>query len=96
MSTTPALVCPVCGEPAVRRPPTSWQPSAGRRPDCSHPDGEPLCPVIGEGGYWPADPVPARCAPRAGPPWSARPAPPTRLVGGRASLRPDREARPGP
>jgi hypothetical protein len=32
-------------------------PANGPRPGYSHPDGEPLCPVIGPHGYRPADPV---------------------------------------
>jgi hypothetical protein len=50
--------CPAClervrrGEPwtiVPAMPPQSWQ----------HLDGEPLCPVMGPGGYVPAAPVPA-------------------------------------
>ena len=58
MDTMP-LVCPECGEPALTRPPTTWTPTWGPRPAHSHPDGEPLCPVIGDDGYQPADPIPA-------------------------------------
>ena len=46
--------CPVCGEVAVNQPPTSWAPAFGPRPQWSHWDGEPLCPVIGPDGYRPA------------------------------------------
>jgi hypothetical protein len=53
----PVLVCPECGEPAVARPPSSWPAACGPRPGYCHPDGEPLCPVIGPGGYLPASPV---------------------------------------
>jgi hypothetical protein len=49
--------CPECGGPAVARPPTSWLPAWGPPPSYSHPDGEPLCPVVGEHGYQPAGPV---------------------------------------
>lgn len=54
------LVCPECGEDAIDRPPTTLVPYASHgmdRPDYSHPDGEPLCPVIGPHGYQPAEPV---------------------------------------
>jgi hypothetical protein len=59
----PQLVCPECGESVVRRPPTNWLPAWGPRPDYSHADGEPLCPVVGPDGYRPADPVPAEDGP---------------------------------
>jgi hypothetical protein len=59
----PQLVCPECGEPVVRRPPTNWLPAWGPRPEYSHADGEPLCPVVGPDGYRPADPVPAEDGP---------------------------------
>lgn len=48
------LVCPECGEPAQKKKPTTWVSQWGPKPDASHMDGEPLCPVIGEGGYVPA------------------------------------------
>lgn len=50
------LICPVCGEPATTRPPVNWTPAWGPRPNASHLDGEPLCPVVGERGYQPAQP----------------------------------------
>jgi ribosomal protein L37AE/L43A len=56
------MVCPECGEEAVHRPPLSAMPSQAlgmERPEWSHPDGEPLCPVVGASGYEPALPVPA-------------------------------------
>jgi hypothetical protein len=49
-------VCPQCGEPVIARPPSSWNATWGPRPGHSQHDGEPLCPVIGPGGYRPADP----------------------------------------
>jgi hypothetical protein len=51
------VVCPECGEPAVPHPPSSWTSAWGPRPAYSHPDGEPLCPVVGPGDYRPASPV---------------------------------------
>lgn len=56
------LICPECGEPAQQRPPTDlvpWQPHGQPTPAYSHRDGSALCPVIGPGGYQPADPIPA-------------------------------------
>jgi hypothetical protein len=53
-------VCPECGEPARRRPPTTGVPWAAHRlsvPDWSHVDGGPLCPVVGDRGYRPAEPA---------------------------------------
>jgi hypothetical protein len=56
-----ALWCPECGEPAVPRPPTSlWPAGNGPRPEHSHRDGEPLCPVITAKGYRPAAPTTRR------------------------------------
>jgi hypothetical protein len=56
--------CPECEEPVVHQPPTStgwvtaWTASHGRElPEWSHTDGEPLCPVMGEHGYEPVQPV---------------------------------------
>jgi hypothetical protein len=57
--TGTGLVCPECEEPARRVPPTGYLPAWGTRPDASHTDGSPLCPVIGAHGYQSADPVPA-------------------------------------
>jgi len=54
------MICPVCGEDAVHRPPrrsVPWHAHGMKRPEWSHRDGEPLCPVIGPGGYQPAQPV---------------------------------------
>jgi len=48
------IVCPGCHEPARARPPRTWVAANGPRPPWSHVDGEPLCPVIGSGGYRPA------------------------------------------
>lgn len=53
------LICPECGEPAVDRPPVSWLAAWGPAPRYSHLDGQPLCPVVGAGGYRPAGPVAA-------------------------------------
>jgi hypothetical protein len=53
----PSMTCPECGEPVVRRPPRTWLPAWGPRPEYSHLDGEPLCPVSGPDGYVPAEPV---------------------------------------
>lgn len=53
-------VCPECGEPIVNRPPTespwltTFLAAGNPKPKWSHPDGEPLCPVMGAGGYEPA------------------------------------------
>ncbi|MGD9525313.1 hypothetical protein [Pseudonocardia sp.] len=55
-----ALVCPECGEDAIEQPPAALVPYEAHdlaRPVYSHPDGEPLCPVVGPHGYQPADPV---------------------------------------
>lgn len=49
-------VCPECGEPVQPVPPLQWPAGNGPRPGWSHLDGEPLCPVIGEKGYVPAEP----------------------------------------
>jgi hypothetical protein len=54
------LVCPECGEDAIEQPPNSLVPYAAHGlpvPAYSHPDGEPLCPVMGSRGYQPAEPV---------------------------------------
>ena len=51
------LWCPECGEPAVARPPTRWTNANGPRPERSHRDGEPLCPVMTAQGYRPARPT---------------------------------------
>jgi hypothetical protein len=45
--------CEECGEPAVEVEPTSWNPCWGTKPQWSHEDGEPLCPVLGADGYGP-------------------------------------------
>lgn len=50
----PALVCPECGETARSAPPRTWNPTWGPRPEYSHTDGKPLCPVVGPDGYHPA------------------------------------------
>ncbi len=57
-----AMVCPECGEPAVARPPRTllrYAVHGMSTPAWSHRDGEPLCPVMGAGGYRPAEPVAA-------------------------------------
>lgn len=58
-----SLRCPECGEPARPVPPRDW-PLDGfaSRPDASHHDGTPLCPVPGPTGSQPAEPIgaPAR------------------------------------
>jgi len=55
------LWCPECGEPARNQPPTSlWPAGNGPRPEHSHPDGQPLCPVMTAGGYRPAQPTTQR------------------------------------
>lgn len=59
-TTAGRLWCPECGEPAVARPPTRWTPANGPRPHHSHPDGEPLCPVLTATGYRPALPTTRR------------------------------------
>jgi hypothetical protein len=48
------MACPQCYEPARACPPRMWVAANGPRPLWSHVDGEPLCPVIGAGGYRPA------------------------------------------
>ncbi|MGF7236471.1 MAG: hypothetical protein ACQSGP_16120 [Frankia sp.] len=56
------MTCPECGELAVNRPPTTLFPYTAHgaaRPEWSHTDGEPLCPIVGPDGYHPAQPVPA-------------------------------------
>jgi hypothetical protein len=62
--STPAarLWCPECGEPATARPPTRWTAANGPRPEHSHRDGEPLCPVMTAQGYQPAKPTTQRPA----------------------------------
>ena len=55
-----ALWCPECGEPAQPRPPSRWPAANGSRPDHSHLDGEPLCPVVTATGYRPAWPTTRR------------------------------------
>lgn len=55
-------VCPECGEPAVQQPPTEpvpWHAHGLPTPSWSHRDGTALCPVVGPGGYQPAEPSPA-------------------------------------
>jgi hypothetical protein len=55
-----AVVCPECGEPAYPVPPTAlvpWGAHGMPTPGWSHADGEPLCPVLGPGGYQPATPA---------------------------------------
>lgn len=49
--------CPECGEQARHQPPSEWTEANGPRPDFSHLDGEPLCPIPGRDGSGPALPV---------------------------------------
>ena len=49
--------CPECGEPVIPYPPLTWTPALGPRPAYSHRDREPLCPVPGDTGSEPAQPV---------------------------------------
>lgn len=46
--------CAECGEQVQEEPPTSWNRTWGPVPEWSHLDGEPLCPIVGDGGYEPA------------------------------------------
>lgn len=53
------LICPECGGEAVKRPPREkvpWRAYGLKRPRYSHADGTSLCPVVGRGGYQPAEP----------------------------------------
>lgn len=55
-----AWICPECGEDAVKRTPrdlTAQQLHEGVRPGFSHRDGTQLCPVVGDRGYEPAQPI---------------------------------------
>ena len=57
---TADMVCPECGEPAVRGIPNDLVPAHYTHisvPEWSHLDGTQLCPVIGPDGYRPADPI---------------------------------------
>lgn len=54
--------CPECGELARRTVPTdltAQQRAQGLRPSYAHHDRSQLCPVVGNDGYEPAQPVPA-------------------------------------
>jgi hypothetical protein len=52
------LMCPECHEPVVEKPPIRWHWAWGPTPRYSHhPDREPLCPVVGDDGYEPAEPI---------------------------------------
>ncbi|MBA8825313.1 uncharacterized Zn finger protein (UPF0148 family) [Saccharopolyspora lacisalsi] len=53
------LICPECGEEALNKPPRSITPQmrADGAPQYSHHDGEPLCPVVSDSGYRPAEPI---------------------------------------
>ncbi|WP_431937084.1 hypothetical protein [Micromonospora sp. RP3T] len=58
-----SLRCPECEQPARLLPPRDWLLNGlAARPGASHADGTPLCPVPGQYGSQPADPVgvPAR------------------------------------
>src|SRR5262249_2437094 len=53
-------VRPECGAPAYPGPPTALVRGGGHGMPprgWSHADGEPLCPVLGPGGYQPATPA---------------------------------------
>lgn len=53
------MVCPECDEPVVKRPPvrSGWSISVDpKRLEYSHPNGEPLCPVMTSTGYQPGLP----------------------------------------
>lgn len=55
------LICPVCAEPVVKRPPHTaafgWALTVERkRLRHSHPDGEPLCSEMTNSGYQPSLP----------------------------------------
>jgi hypothetical protein len=54
-----SLMCPECEEDAVQQAPTvDLTPQLrDNPPSCCHADGTPLCPVMGEGGYVPAEAV---------------------------------------
>jgi hypothetical protein len=51
------LICPECHEPAIYNPLYIWNVRFGSLPRYSHLDGEPLCPVVGNNGYEPAQPI---------------------------------------
>ena len=54
-----SLVCPECGERVEPGAPRLGGWALGLPPvrlAWRHLDGEPLCPVMGPGGYWPATP----------------------------------------
>lgn len=53
--------CPECGEPAIRATPTDLTPiqrQQGIRASHAHRDRSQLCPIVGDTGYEPAQPVP--------------------------------------
>ena len=61
--------CPECGEAAVRQDPADlvpWEAHSLDRPQWSHADQSALCPVIGPGGYQPAQPRRAEPDPEPG------------------------------
>lgn len=74
------LWCPECGRRLRYGKPLRWTPLWGRRPNVSHLDGTPLCPVMTRDGYRPADPMaqrpdrasPDRDEPPMSPTWYAR------------------------
>jgi hypothetical protein len=51
------LMCPECHESVVYNPRWIWNVHFGMLPEYSHLDGEPLCPVMGDNGYEPAQPI---------------------------------------
>lgn len=61
---TKASTCPECGEQVQEVSPMNWAPAYGERPAWSHLDGEPLCPVVTEHGYQPAQPQQAHSRPQ--------------------------------
>lgn len=54
------LWCPECGRRLRHGKPLRWTPLWGRRPNVSHLDGTPLCPVMTRDGYRPANPTAER------------------------------------
>jgi hypothetical protein len=57
-SSSPAMVCPECGDKVIEQPPREWitriwEPA----PRYSHTDGESLCAVMTRDGYRPAEPT---------------------------------------
>ncbi len=59
--TAVTMTCPECGDIVVNRTPwndrTPYAAHGLPRPSWAHHDGTALCPVIGPGGYRPANPT---------------------------------------